>query len=204
VNQEPSNIIDALAAQGWAMRRDFLPPAALAALAEEAQELWLAGRFQPAGVGRGAERQVRPEARSDRVLWLDERELTEAQSRYWSTIESLRLEMNRELFLGLASFEAHYAVYPPGAFYRKHVDRFSSSDERAISCSLYLNPDWEDEAGGQLWLYVADERIEVFPDSGTFVIFRSDTILHEVAPAERRRFSLTGWFRRRSIRNVSA
>jgi len=199
MSQEHSNIVDALAAQGWAVTQDFLPANAIESLVEEARMLLLAGRFSQAGVGRGAERQIRADIRSDQILWLDGHDLTPAQSRFWSEIESLRAELNKELFLGLVSFEAHYAFYPPGAFYRKHVDRFSDSDERAISCSLYLNSDWKEEDGGQLRLYVGDQQVEVFPRAGTLVIFKSDTVPHEVAPADRDRFSLTGWFRRRSI-----
>ncbi len=199
MNQRHSKLIADLATRDWAISRELLSREAVAALAEEARELWAAGRFKQAGVGRGAEHQVRLDVRGDQVLWLNERELTPAQSRYWAEIGSMRLELNRELFAGLESFEAHYAVYPPGAFYQQHVDRFSSSDERAISCTLYLNSDWSDEDGGQVRLYLASERIEVLPSFGTFVIFRSDYIPHEVLPAGRHRFSLTGWFRRRSI-----
>jgi len=194
-----SDIIDALAAQNWAVRKDFLPIDAVEALSEEARQLWLAGRFARAGIGRGSERRIRDDVRGDHIFWLDESALTPAQSVCWSEIEALRSELNRELFLGLVSVEAHYAFYPPGAFYQKHVDRFSDSDERAISFSLYLNSDWKEEYGGQLGLYAGDHRIEIFPRAGTFVTFRSDNLPHEVTPAERDRFSLTGWFRRRSI-----
>jgi len=197
--QKFSDIIDAIASQGWAVRQDFLPADTIEALIEEARRLWLAGCFSRAGVGRGSGRQIRDDVRSDHILWLDEGELTPAQSRYRVEIEALREELNRGLFLGLISVEAHYAVYPPGAFYRKHVDRFSDSDERAISYSLYLNSDWKEEDGGQLRLYAGGQQIEIFPQAGTFVAFRSDNIPHEVAPAKRDRFSLTGWFRRRSI-----
>ncbi len=199
MNRKYSKLIDDLAAQGWAVARDLLLRDAATALAEEARKLWVAGRFSQAGIGRGAERQVRPNVRGDLILWLDERELTPAQALYWAEIEALRAELNRELFLGLASFEAHYAVYPPGAFYQKHVDRFSDADERAISCTLYLNPNWKDEDGGRIRLDVADGQIEVLPRSGTLVIFRSDIVPHEVLPAQRHRFSLTGWFKRRSL-----
>ena len=202
MSQKFSDIVDALAARGWALRQDFLPIDAIEALVEEARQLWLAGRFTHAGVGHGSERQIRSDVRGDHILWLDESESTPAQAPYWSEIESLRAELNRELFLGLVSVEAHYAFYPPGAFYQKHVDRFSDSDERAISCSLYLNSDWKEEDGGQLLLYAGDHRIEIFPRAGAFVIFRSDNVPHEVAPAERDRFSLTSWLRRRSSRNL--
>ena len=194
-----SEIVGALASRGWAVRQDLLPIDAIEALAEEARRLWLAGRFSRAGVGRGSGRQIRTDVRGDHILWLDESAMTAAQTPFWAEIEALRAELNRELFLGLVSVEAHYAFYPPGAFYQKHVDRFSDSDERAISFSLYLNSDWKEEQGGQLRLYAGDRRIEIFPRAGTFVIFRSDNIPHEVVPAERDRFSLTGWFKRRSI-----
>ncbi len=194
-----SDIVDALVEHGWAIRHDFLPIAAIEELIEESRRLLLAGRFARAGVGRGTQHQIRSDLRSDQILWLDENESTPAQSRYMVEIESLRAELNRELFLGLTSFEAHYAHYPPGAFYLKHVDRFSDSDERVLSCTLYLNQGWEEENGGQLRLYVDDRQVEIIPGAGVFVIFKSDNIVHEVALAERERFSVTGWFRRRPI-----
>jgi SM-20-related protein len=199
-----SKLIDGLSTAGWAAMADFLSQDAIEALADEARELFAAGRFKQAGVGRGLEHQVRSDIRGDWICWLNERELTPVQSRFQSAIDSLRSELNRELYLGLESFEAHYAVYPPGAFYSKHVDRFFSSDERSISCTLYLNPDWRKEDGGQIRLYVAGEEIEIYPDPGAFVIFRSDSIPHEVIAASRNRYSLTGWFRRRSLRGVIA
>jgi len=226
MSQKFSDIVDSLVERGWALKHDFLPVDAIESLLEEAREHWLAGRFLRAGVGRGSERQIRADVRGDHILWLDESSLTMAQSRYWSEIESLRVELNRELFLGLVSFEAHYAYYPAGAFYRRHIDRFSDSDERTLSISLYLNPDWKEEEGGQLRLYTSESgpravasesfaktldgdslatargtdleaQVEIFPQAGTLVIFKSDTVPHEVAPAKRERFSLTGWFKRR-------
>ena len=194
-----STLIDALATHCWAVTSHFLPPEAVAALANEAQQLWAAGQFQPAGVGRGAGYAVRPDIRGDSIYWLDEHNPTPAQARYWEAIEVLRSELNRALFLSLVGFEAHYAVYPPGAFYQKHVDRFASSDERMISCILYLNPNWSADQGGQLRVYLADSTVDVLPCAGTFVLFRSDTIAHEVLPATQPRFSLTGWFRRRAL-----
>jgi SM-20-related protein len=199
MSREYSDICEALAGRGWIVTTDFLPAETVEGLAEEARANLLAGRFTPAGVGRAGHLQIRPDVRSDQILWLDENELTPAQSRYRAEVESLRVALNRGLFLGLASFEAHFAFYPPGSFYRKHLDRFSNSDERAISCSLYLNSGWEEKDGGQLRLHLEGRRIEVFPRAGTFVIFRSDSVPHEVVVSGKGRFSVTGWFRRRSI-----
>ncbi|HWN67260.1 MAG TPA: 2OG-Fe(II) oxygenase [Haliangium sp.] len=196
-----AQIAEALADRGFAIVADWLPPDQVVALAEEARALSASGRFKPAGVGRGAGHAVREDIRGDRILWLDEQAPTPAQARYWAAIEALRAALNRELYLGLAYFEAHYAIYPPGAHYQKHVDRFSDADERVISCSMYLNRAWREEHGGQLRLHLADGHpdgyIDVVPAAGTCVLFRSDTFPHEVLPATQARLSVTGWFRRR-------
>ena len=199
-----------LAERGWTVLGDLLPPGEAATLAEEARGLFEAGQFKSAGVGRGAGHAVRSEVRSDDIHWLDEHAATPAQARYWEAIEALRMALNRELFLGLACFEGHYAIYPPGARYHKHLDRFSDADERVISCTFYLNPGWRPEHGGALRLYLAgsvaggqaDEHIDVLPLAGTCVLFRSDTFFHEVLPATQARLSVTGWFRRRALGRV--
>ncbi|HSB69075.1 MAG TPA: 2OG-Fe(II) oxygenase [Candidatus Methylomirabilis sp.] len=195
-----STLIADLASDGWTVTQDFLPVEAVAALAEEARGLQAASRFRQAGVGRGPGHVVRPEVRGDQITWLDEHSLTPAQARYWAEIEALRRALNQELFLGLDSFEAHYAVYPPGAGYQRHLDCFASSNTRAISCSLYLNADWHDGLGGQLRLHLPDRFVDIVPCAGTLVLFRSEAIPHEVLPASQHRFSLTGWFRRRALR----
>ena len=194
-----SLLIDHLATHGWAVTTDLLVPSTIAALAQEAQSLWTRAAFKAAGVGRGTDFQVRADIRSDHILWLDEANLTAPQTAYCTAMETLRQEINAQLFVGVQELEAHYAVYPPGAFYQKHLDRFSTADERILSCSLYLNPNWDEADGGALRLYEGERCLDVYPHAGTFVIFRSDAIYHEVLPAARARFSLTGWFKRRSL-----
>jgi len=193
-------LIDHLAEHGWAVTTELLAPSTVAALTEEVQSLWANAAFKAAGVGRGAEFQVRANIRSDHILWLDETKLTAPQTEYRTAMEMLRRELNGQLFVGVQELEAHYAVYLPGAFYQKHLDRFSTADERIISCSLYLNPGWDEADGGALRLYEGENPIEIYPHAGTLAIFRSDAIYHEVLPATRERFSLTGWFKRRSLR----
>jgi SM-20-related protein len=102
------------------------------------------------------------------------------------------------LYLGLEDFESHFALYPPGAFYLKHLDRFRDNDRRTVSAVLYLNQDWQAEQGGALRLYLADgETRDVLPQAGSLLVFLSADMPHEVLPATRDRLSLTGWFRRR-------
>ncbi|HXH03298.1 MAG TPA: 2OG-Fe(II) oxygenase, partial [Candidatus Competibacteraceae bacterium] len=167
----------------------------------ELLQAWAHGRFHSAGIGRGANHRLRPEIRSDRVYWLDESAGGLAQRRYLELLEALRLALNRELFLGLARFEGHFAVYPPGSHYRRHLDSFQGTRQRIVSTVLYLNPDWQVEDAGALRLYLpasGGERIvDVLPEDGNFVCFLSERIPHEVLPPRRRRLSVTGWFRLR-------
>lgn len=191
-----------IAHHGWTVLTDFLPLETIASLRAEAQQLWQEEEFRAAGVGRSGGYAIRSEIRSDHIRWLDNQAPTPAQKLYLGAIEELQQELNRELFLSLANFEAHFAIYPRGAFYQKHLDRFSDADERVISCTLYLNEAWRAEDGGQLRLYLPEGHQDVLPTAGMCALFRSDTFFHEVLPATETRFSLTGWFRRRSLKLV--
>lgn len=194
-----------LADHGWCVTPDFVTPALAAQLADEARNDWQSGGFRPAGVGHGAGLQVRPEIRTDRVKWLDPAAPTPAQQAYLDLLEQLRLAINSRLYAGLFDFEGHLAVYPPGSFYQRHVDRFRDVGRRTVSTILYLNDHWAETDGGQLRIYTDPQRPEyyqdVLPVGGTLVTFLSADFPHEVLPATRDRLSLTGWFK---IRDAGA
>ncbi len=181
----------------WAVYPDFLPSDVIDALAHDLSARWTAGGMRAAGVGRGIGNQIREDVRGDQIDWLEESEASPAQACYWQAMTALRLALNEELYLGLVGLQAHYAVFPRGSFYKRHLDRFKSSSDRVMSCCLYLNSDWDDAWGGQLRMYVEEGVIDVSPRAGTLAVFRSDTVEHEVLPATHARLSLTGWFTRR-------
>lgn len=187
---------------GWSVTEQFLPPPQIAALADELQSRWDDGAFRAAGVGVGEQLHIRPDIRRDRVHWLEETAQTAAEQPYFAALESLRRAINQHLYMGLFSFEGHMTVYPPGSFYRKHLDQFQGVGYRKVSTILYLNPDWQPEDGGQLRLYIDDsgegEYRDVLPLSGTLVTFLSDRFYHEVLPTQRERMSITGWFKVRT------
>ncbi|MGA8258646.1 MAG: 2OG-Fe(II) oxygenase, partial [Arenicellales bacterium] len=173
-----AGIADALAGEGWTAVPGFVDSRLLATLAAECFALWSDGAFRRAGTGIGETWQIRPEVRSDCVLWLDPAGLSAAQRRYFELLEQLRRRINQTLFLGLFEFEGHFTVYPPGAFYKKHLDRFRGARHRLVSCILYLNEDWRREDGGALRLYT-DERdesatVDIHPEGGTLVAFLSE------------------------------
>ncbi|MFJ9994061.1 2OG-Fe(II) oxygenase [Pseudomonas putida] len=192
-----STIVDDLATRGWSQQALFLPLELASALAAECRRRHAEGELNPAGVGRGAAQEVREAIRGDQIQWIDPGQ-AEACDRYLELMDSLRQAINQGLFLGLEDFECHFALYPPGAFYRRHLDRFRDDDRRMVSVVLYLNEHWQPEDGGQLRMFLADDvEHDVQPDAGSLVVFLSGEVPHEVLPANRERLSLTGWFRRR-------
>jgi len=195
------DIASLLSQQGWCVYPDFLDPDTVAALRQAGERAWRTGRLRPAGVGRGENLQIMPEVRSDQVLWLDPAHCDETLGSYFAALEVLRLNLNRDLCLGLFDYEAHLAVYPPGSFYRKHLDQFRGIGSRILTTTFYLNHNWQPAHGGQLRLYTdvgdAGRYVDILPAAGTLVCFLSADFLHEVLPATRERLSITGWFRRR-------
>jgi SM-20-related protein len=185
-------VVAGLAGDGIAVVPRFLLAAAVAALRDEAMRRDAASSLAAAGVGRGSARVVREEVRGDRIGWLDERDPAPPERALFDVLETLRVAVNRELALGLWRYEGHYAIYPPGARYERHLDRFRDDDARVLSLVLYLNDAWRAADGGALRLHLDD-----LPEGGTLVAFLAARFPHEVLPARRPRLAVTGWFRRR-------
>ena len=190
-------IIDDLAARGWSRLDNVLPASLTHELAEECRKRARAGALNPAGVGRGQGLAVREGIRGDSIQWLEHGQSAPSDG-YLQAMDELRSALNQAFYLGLEDFECHFACYPPGAFYQKHLDRFRDDDRRTVTAVYYLNEAWQTEHGGALRLYLADDtELDVLPSAGTLVLFISADLPHEVLPATRERLSLTGWFRRR-------
>jgi len=189
----------ALSEQGWWLAPDFLSEREVEGLRADLDEN--SAKLAPAAIGRTSGRQLAPDIRSDETLWLNG--AGAAQSAFLARMETLRAALNRELFLGLFDYEAHYARYAPGSFYQRHVDSFRDSGaRRVLSTVVYLNRDWRDENGGELLLW--DERgrelARVPPRGGAAVFFLSADFPHEVRPATVPRYSIAGWFRQSARR----
>jgi SM-20-related protein len=185
----------ALREKGYAIIDDALPPALAAALRQTSIEQ-LERHSHAAGVGRQQDHAVNHGIRGDHICWLTAAERASAD--YLTLMEELRLALNASLFLGLFSYEAHYACYPPGAFYRTHLDAFKGSRNRVLSTVYYLNRDWPAQAGGELRLYVKDANAQleiIEPQFNRLLVFLSEEFPHEVLPATRPRYSIAGWFK---------
>lgn len=199
-----SPIVESLAQSGIFIGTQFFSEAEVAEFKDDIKRLESEGALRIAGVGRGEALALASEIRKDRTLWLELSSPTnEPQKKLALFIDELRAKLNQELFLGLWSFEGHYAHYEVGSFYKRHSDVFKTSDARKVSLILYLNEsDWREDDGGQLRVYLPtsggeEAVIDVTPRAGTLVCFMSSGTEHEVLTANRDRYSFTGWFRTR-------
>ncbi|WP_283150951.1 2OG-Fe(II) oxygenase [Silvimonas soli] len=194
-----NTVVQALVDEGKFVWPGFLNPQQVAALRADMDALQ--ADFRPAGVGREQGYQRDISIRGDEVLWLDNDAPLAVP--VLDQLEELRQAFNASLYLGLVEFEAHFAVYPAGGFYQRHLDQHRNADTRVVTFVLYLNEDWQDSDGGQLRIYLDSQdhgcTQDVTPHGGTLVLFLSDRFEHEVLPATRERRSLTGWFRRRPV-----
>ncbi|GAA5482635.1 hypothetical protein Hsar01_01858 [Haloferula sargassicola] len=193
-------MVEGLVTRGWVCLDGFLGETEARELASESLEAWEGGDFRRAGVGRGENLTVREDIRRDHVLWLDPENAGPATRAYLDRLEALRGAINRELFLGLFEYEGHFAVYPPGAFYKAHLDRHKGTADRVVTAILYLNDGWLPEHGGRLKIWTEAGRQDgpfehVEPRMGTLVVFLAGDYWHEVEMAHATRMSVTGWFR---------
>ncbi|WP_339902915.1 2OG-Fe(II) oxygenase [uncultured Cyclobacterium sp.] len=195
-------IVEDLYDKGWCVLDNYIPEEFRKELLKEQRELLMHGQFRLAGIGKGESFAIKPEIRSDKVLWMDESLLTPLQEVYWNKMEKLRTAINQRCYLGLKSFEAHFAMYPQGSFYLRHLDQFQSVSYRIVSVVLYLNETWDESDGGELRMYYTrPDGIEDFQDflplGGRVVVFLSGEVPHEVLPTNKERISITGWMKDR-------
>ncbi len=187
---------------GWCVIPGFLEKDVANNLSRESLGAWEGGGFRRAGVGKGAGLVIREDVRTDHVMWLRDDGITACQQAYLDRLEELRMELNRNLYLGLMDYEGHFAVYPEGGFYKPHLDRHRESMDRLVTVILYLNPQWTPGDGGELKIWTTPggregEFFTVEPRMGTLVCFLAGDFWHEVLPARKTRASITGWFRGR-------
>lgn len=197
-------IAQRLGLSGLCVYPDFLSKTQLCEVSADHQKNCDLNLFERAGTGQGQEREVRNQVRRDEIHWLERATQTSAQEILWSQLDALKQALNRTLFLGLKDFEGHYATYPPGGFYKRHLDRFkndnAANSSRMVSIVVYLNKDWQPQDGGKLRVYDSQpdsvSHTDVNPQGGSLVCFLSGESEHEVLLSHTTRRSFVGWFKR--------
>ncbi len=194
------SIADNLAYTGYAVVEDAFSAAEVKRLRQELYEHYAHGDFKAAGIGNKNHYQRNNAIRGDHILWIDRENTSPGTHFFFDFLDDLSAYLNQTCFLGIHSRELHFAMYPPGAFYKRHLDVFQNTSARKISVVCYLNENWQAQEGGQLRLYIPEEdgtekTIDLLPFGGRLVCFRSDLLEHEVLPATRERLTITGWLK---------
>ena len=190
-----ARIADDLQSKGYSLQHQALPDDLALALFQYQNQL-SDTQFDPAGIGRGHGFMQNTFVRSDEICWITGQD--DICRRWLDWADSLKTYLNRTLFMGLFSFESHFAHYGPGDFYKRHSDAFQGESNRVLSLVAYLNPNWQPTDGGQLVLYKDTQDttgIHLQPVLGNLAVFLSEAFPHEVLPATRDRYSIAGWFR---------
>ncbi|MBI1222522.1 MAG: 2OG-Fe(II) oxygenase [Bacteroidetes bacterium] len=181
-----------MAEQGFVAIDSFLPPDLYAQMHQRIKELLLHDELEQAGIGSQQDYIIREAIRGDSISWLDESHPSE--SLYLEEMMQMMERLNRGFMLSLSGMEFHFAAYPKDSYYKKHLDQFKERNNRLISLIVYLNDNWTPDDAGELRIYLKDGVQDIAPIGNRAVLFRSDTLEHEVLPTKRIRKSITGWF----------
>ncbi len=192
-------MLETLAEKSWAESPNIWPHDFCRRLARECQILEQQGSLKKASIGHGLDKSMNQAIRGDSTYWITEEKATPVQKKFLQEMQKVQYTLNRSFYLGLNHLESHFAIYPPGTGYDKHVDNHRGSGARKITFILYLNENWNSGDGGELSLFQPeneDERLALLPPTlGRFVLFRSEVFPHQVEKSLKTRISLTGWLR---------
>jgi len=187
-----SNITDALVDNGYIIIENALEKELSSKLLNTAKN---ESDFKRAGISGAGDLHLDNKRRRDKIHWIDESE--KSQKEFLEFANGLKEYLNHSLYLGLSYYESHFAIYNKGDFYETHLDAFKNSKNRVVTTVYYLNNEWGENDGGELIVYDEDENYlaKVAPDANTLVVFMSEKFPHEVLPANKKRYSIAGWFR---------
>jgi SM-20-related protein len=185
--------VDRLSIDDYLIIDDFLSDELLAEIKSYFLAMLESNDFSDAAIGTLNERRLEKSLRGDKIYWLDGKSDIQMHN-FFLLSEELIEKLNQLCYLSLSGSEFHLAYYPVGAFYKKHIDQFKGKSNRLISVIIYLNEGWKEGDGGELKIFKPDGTdFLVAPLAGRCVMFKSDTVSHEVVITQVNRYSLTGW-----------
>jgi SM-20-related protein len=192
-------IIDDLLKQQYSIVNDFFSSEEVELLRNSLIAKYEADKFKKSAIGNRTNEEIDKTVRGDFILWMDEKNANEAEFLFFKKINELVNYLNKTCFLGILHKEFHYAVYPTGTFYKRHLDTFQNDDRRKLSIVCYLNEaNWLPQNGGELTIYKEKGALDILPLPGRIVIFESQILEHEVKIVKAsERMSITGWLKTR-------
>lgn len=197
--------IKALENEDFLVLDDFLPLADARELAKALEKR--RPKMQP---GR-TDSELSAYGRGDKVLWLQPSEVpelgplvehTNALVSLLMDIPEVKIQARMQGITALS--DAQFAVFPGSpenddARYIRHVDNEDGCNGRLLTCTFYLNEDWDAEHdGGEIRLFEEDQKqikVDVAPEMNRLVAFFSDSsVPHEVRRSRRDRCAITTWY----------
>ena len=194
------NIISQIVERNYAIADHFFKEELIEELFFQINALYKNDALKKAAIGKHFDEHIKTEIRGDYIQWIDENSTNSTEKTYFQSIYQFVEYLNRTCFMGILRKEFHYAVYPQGRYYKRHLDTFENDQRRKLSMVLYLNKIWDAQNGGELVIYTQnngkEEAIKVIPKFGRLVIFESSVLEHEVKPVLKgKRLSITGWLK---------
>ncbi len=196
MNNQFDTLIDGYIGNKIGIDTGFLTEALSKGLQSNIRQLQQDGQLHAAGIGNNEVKDPLQKTRGDKIYWMDKKHDNIFEQEFLALAEDFINHLNQTCYTGINSYEFHYAVYEEGSYYKRHTDQFQNNDNRKYSLINYLNEDWLEEDGGQLWVYQQEGVQKVVPHSRTAVFFKSDEMEHEVTMANRPRMSISGWLKK--------
>ncbi len=193
-------IIEDLIYQHYAVVDDFFEASLIDQLHAEPHFLDDHDKLKKAAIGKHFDEHIVKDIRGDYIQWIDEKLANATEEAFFEAVNDFVSYLNRTCFMGILHKEFHYAVYPEGRFYKRHLDTFENDQRRKLSMVLYLNTIWTEDNGDELVIYKNDGPEEkstpILSKFGRLVIFESSVLEHEVKPVLKgERLSITGWLK---------
>jgi len=146
--------------------------------------------------------------RGDLAGWFDSRgslnDATPLESLrlLWRYFDYLRVFLNEEKCSGVPPLkrqDCQLARFPGDgkSAYPKHVDALQDQQggNRQITAIVYLNDGWAKEDGGCLRVWHGDDSaLDIAPALNRLVLFRSNSLAHEVLSSSKVRHAASVWF----------
>eukprot|EP00435_Cladocopium_sp_Y103_P048262 s157_g14.t1 len=195
----------AMARESFAVLDDFLMPSDAHALASAIQ------RLKPKMSRGQTDSELSASGRGDMVLWVQPDDVPEMGRlvEFTNALITLMMELPQESIQArtqqiTALSDAQLTSFPGSADnddarYIRHVDNEDGRNGRLITCTFYLNEDWDAETdGGEIRLFEPDQqriKADVAPKMNRLVTFFSDSsVPHEVRRCRRERYAVTTWY----------
>jgi SM-20-related protein len=189
-------INSSLEEKSWFYQENFLQGDLCKAIVDTFLDKKNKRSFIEAKIGAGIRKNEVNSIRNSSIQWIDSWDENLSMKTLNIIFSEIFLSTRDYFRLPIKRHESQFAIYEKGGFYKTHLDQHKHTRHRQISTCLYLNDCIE---GGELILYKKGSKTEIEkvikPSKGSFVIFFSADIYHEVKLVKSPRFSISTWYR---------